>query len=138
MAAALDQQALVHGGAHGVAEIDAGDRAAGAGAAVAEHGDGEGRAAEALLQPRGDQTDHARMPAVLGSDHHRAALLQPERGERFGFGLGKRRLLDGPALGVQAIELERDLHGLGRVVGEQEARAKRGVADPAAGVDARP
>ena len=64
VAAALDQQALGDRLAHHAAEIDAGDRAARAGADAARlERDRKGRPAEPLLQPRGDQPDHAGMPA---------------------------------------------------------------------------
>ena len=64
VAAALDQQALGHRLAHRAAEIDAGDRAARAGAGAARlERDGERRPTEPLLQPRRDQPDDAGMPA---------------------------------------------------------------------------
>ena len=46
--------------------------------------------------------------------------------------------LDGLALCVEVIELAGDLRGLVGIAGGQQARAQRGFADPAAGVDPRP
>ena len=88
MAAALDQQPLAHRLPHDAAEIDAGDRAARAGAdAAGLERNREGRPAEPLLQPRRHEPDHARMPAFGGGDHRRALLLDAERRHGLGFRL---------------------------------------------------
>ena len=106
MAAALEQQPLAHRLAHRAAEIDAGDRAARAGAdAALPERDRERRPAEALLEPRRHQPDHARMPARRGGDHHGAALLQAERRHGLRLGLLQRRDLDHLALAVEPVEL---------------------------------
>ena len=139
MAAALEQQALGHRAAHRLAEIDAEDRAAraGAGAAGLER-DRKGRPVEALLQPRREQPDHARMPVRRRRHHHRALLLDAERGLRLGLGLRQHRDLHGAALAVEPVELGGDPPGLDRIVGAKQQRAEIGAADAAAGVDARP
>ena len=85
MSAALDQQAFRHRAPHNAAEIDAGDRAAGAGTGAARlDGDGESRPPVTLLKPRRDQSDHARMPALLRGDDHRAFFFEAKRRERLG------------------------------------------------------
>ena len=138
VAAALDQQALGHGAPHRAADIDAGDRAARAGADAARlERNGKCRPAEFLLQPRGDETDDAGMPAFRGGDHHRALLLDAERGHRLGFGLRQRFQLDRLALAIEPVELGGDLRRLDRIVFEQQPHAEIGAADAAAGIDAR-
>src|SRR5436190_16853260 len=106
MAAALDEEAVGHRLAYHPSEINAGDRAAGAGADPARlERDRKGRATEFLPEAGGDEPDHARMPAFGRSDHHRALLLDPER--RHGFCLGLRHGcdLDRLALAIEPVEL---------------------------------
>ncbi|MNL59184.1 hypothetical protein D3C87_1828890 [compost metagenome] len=63
MPPALDREPRLDRRAHGPAEIDARDRAAGAGgAALPVQRQREGRAAEALLQPRRDKPDDTGVP----------------------------------------------------------------------------
>ena len=139
MAAALEQQALGHGAPHRAADIDADDGAARTGAdAAGLERDGEGGAAEFFLQPRRDQADDSRMPALRGGDHHRAFFLDAERRARFGFGLRQSLLLDRLALAVEAVELGGDFRGFDRIVLEQKSHAEIGAADAPAGIDARP
>ena len=125
--------------AHRLAEIDAGDRAAGAGAdATGLERDGERRPAEFLLEAAGDNSDHAGMPAFGGGDHHRALLLDAERRHGLGFGLRQRRDLDRLALAVEAVEFGGEPRAFGRVVLQQEIDAERRAPDAPAGIDARP
>ena len=139
VAAALDQQTFAHRLAHRAAEIDAGDRAARAGADAARlERDREGRTAEPLLEPRGDQADHARMPAFGGGDDHRALLLEAERRHRLGLGLRQRRHLDRLALAIEPVELGGEPRAFDRILLQQQIDAERGAADAAAGIDARP
>ena len=139
MAAALEQQALGHRAAHGLAEIDAEDGTARAGAdAAGLERDGKGRAVEALLETRREQTDHARMPVRRGRHHHRALFLDAERGAGLGLRLLQHRHLHRAPLAVEAVELGGDASGLDRIVGAKQQRAEIGAADAAAGVDARP
>ena len=73
------------------------------------------------------------------ADHHRrAALLEPEREQRLGLGLGQRRDLDLLAGAVEPVELGGDGARLDLVGGRQQPRAEGRVADPPAGIDARP
>ncbi len=139
MAAALHQQPLRDRVADGAAEIDPGDGAAGARAGIARpERDREGRPAEPLLEPRGDEPDHAGVPARRRRHHHRAALLEAERRHRLGLGFRDRGELDGLALAVEAVELGGEAGGFGWVLAQQQPRAEIGAADPPAGVDARP
>ena len=139
VAAALDEQTRGDGMAHRAADIDAGDRASRAGADAARlQRNRESGPAIALLQPRGDEADDARMPALPRRDDNGALLFDAERGHRLGLGLRERRLLDGLALAVEPVELGGHRAGLGWVVFEQEARAEVGTADASARIDARP
>src|SRR6185437_8242753 len=92
--------------------------------------------AEAILQPRGDEADDARRPALAGDDDAGAALLQSERDERLRLRLGQRRRLDALALAIEPVEFGGDSGRLGGVSGAQQPRAQRRIADAAAGVDA--
>ena len=136
--AALGEQAFGDGAAHRAADIDAEDRAAGAGAdAAGLKRDRESRPAEFFLQPRGDEADNARMPALGGGDHDRAALLQAERGHRLGLGLRHGLDFDRLTLAIEAVELGGDARRLDRIVLDQEPHAEIGAADASAGIDAR-
>src|SRR6185312_15557108 len=138
MAAALEQQAICDGTPHRLAEIDAGDGAARAGADAGRvDGDGKTGAAVALLQSRGDEADDAGVPAFRGGHDHRTLLLQTERRHRLRFGLRERLLLDPLTLGVETIELGGNARGLYRIAFHEQARAEIGTADAAAGIDAR-
>ena len=125
VAAALEQQPLADRLPHHAAEIDAGDRAARAGADAARlERDRKRRAAEALLEPRGDQADDAGMPAFGGGDDDRALLLDAERRHRLGFGLRDGRHFDRLALAVETVELGGDARGLGRIAPAAAARRR--------------
>ena len=78
------------------------------------------------------------MPALGRRHDHAALVFQAERGQRFGFGLRFRRLLDHAPLAVQPVELGRDARGFGDIAFEQQPHAEIGAPDPTAGVDARP
>ena len=69
----------------------------------------EGRAVEPLLEPRRDEADDARRPGLARHDHdRRAALLEAERQQRLGLGLGERRDLDLLPRAVQPVEFGGD------------------------------
>ena len=78
------------------------------------------------------------MPAGPGRDDDGALLFEAQRGERLGFGLRQRTLLDRLTLAVEAIKLGGDARRLHAVLLEQEPRAEIGTTDAAAGIDARP
>ena len=139
VAAALHQQFLLHRLPHRLAEIDARDRAARAGADAARlQRNRKGGTRKLLLQPRGNQTDDAGMPALGGGHDHSALVFEPERRQRLGFGLRLRRLLDDAALAVEPVEFGRDPRGLRDVAFQQQPHAEIGAPDPAARIDARP
>ena len=121
VAAALEQQPLGDGAPHGLAEIDAEDRAAraGAGAAGLER-NRKGRAVEPLLQPSREQTDDARMPVGRRGHHHCAPFLDAERGLGLRLRLLQHRHLHRPALAVQAVELGGNAARLDRIVGAKQ------------------
>ena len=77
------------------------------------------------------------MPAFGRRDDDAELVLEPDRGERLGFGLRFGRLLDDAALAVETVELGRDPRGLDAVAFEQKPHAEIGAADAAAGIDAR-
>ncbi len=130
---------VLDGLAHRAAEVDAGDRTPGAGADAARlERDGEGGPSEPLLQPRGDEADHAGMPAFGGGDDDGALLLGAERGHGLGLGLRQRGKLDRLALAVESVEFGGEARAFGRIVLHEQIDAERGAADAAAGIDARP
>ena len=133
-AAALDQPLAGQPG-DGGAEVDARDRAARALALAGIEPDHHGGAAEALLQPRRDDADDARMPALAGGPGQRAVGAA---GEHLRLGRGEHPRLDVAALGVQPVEPLGERRRLVRVVGGEQPRPEVGGADPAAGVDPRP
>ena len=135
----LRRRPVGHRLAHRAAEIDARDRAAGAGADAARlERDGEGRPSEPLLEARGDEADHAGMPAFGGGDDDGALLLDAERGHGLGLGLRHGGELDRLALAVEAVELGGEARAFGRIVLHEQIDAERGATDAAAGIDARP
>ena len=107
VAAALDREAGIDRGAHDAAEIDAGDRATRAGRLGAVQRQRECRPLEPLLEPRRDEADDAARPTLARDDDRRAALLEPERQQRFRLGLGQRRDLDLLARAVQRDRVRR-------------------------------
>ena len=96
--------------------------------------DDDRRAVQLLLEPAGDDADHAR-DASRGAATMATARLPWRAAERLGR-LADRRL-DRAALLVEPVELGGDRLGLGRILGGEQAHAEIGLADPAAGVDPR-
>ena len=138
VAAALGDEAGLDRGDHRAAEIDARHRAAGAGAgAVGRERDGEGRALEALAQAGGDEADDAGVPVGRGEDQDRRPLAAADLGLGGAVGLLDRLELDALALGVELVEPRGDDQRRVLVVEAEQPRAERGVADAAAGIDAR-
>ena len=142
MAAAVDQQPRLAGGDDRAAEIDAGDRAAGALAdralALAVDRHDAGRPAIALLQPAGDDADHAGMPAAGGGEdqagrHARLDLRPLELRD----GRGLDLLLDLAALGIVAVQAAGEFAGLDLVLGDEEPGTQPRLPHPAAGIDPR-
>src|SRR5262249_12871978 len=126
------------GVANGAAEINACDRSARACADAARlERDREGRPPEPLPQPRSDEADHARMPALGGGNDDRALLFRAERGHRLRLSLCHGRDLDHLALAVEAVEFAGDARTFGLILVHEQFDAERGSTDAAAGVDAR-
>ena len=93
--------------------------------------------AEALDEPRGDDSDHAPMP-VLAREHVAAAALRrlgPLANLRDR--LAKDALLDGLAVAVQGLELAGEALRFGRVVGQEHLERGARMAEPSGGVDPR-
>ena len=124
MTAALEQQALGDGAPHGLAEINAqnGAARAGAGAARLER-NGKGRTIEPLLQPSREQTNDTRVPAGRRGHHHRALLFDAERGLGLRLRLLQHRDFHGPPLAVQAVKLRGNAARFDRIVGAKKQRA---------------
>ena len=106
----------------------------GAGARVAVERDQHGRAVVALGDPRGDDPDHARVPALAG-EHVGGALAR--RGD-LGLGLEEDARLDVAALGVGAVELLGDRgRALRRPPVRTSSRPGVGAVQAPRGVDPR-
>ena len=124
------------GGEAGV-EVEARHRAAGALPAVALARDQDDGAAEPLDEPRGDDPDHALVPALAPDDVGAAAPLlgRPRVDDRDR--LAEDPLLDGLAVAVQRLELVREQVGLAVVLRQHEMQADVRPAEPAGGVEPR-
>ena len=81
--------------------------------------------------------DDAGMPLGRGrhQDGRSGARLEGEH--RLRLGLGHRHDLDGLTLAVEPVELGGKLRGLDGILRQQQPRAQSGIADAAAGIDAR-
>ena len=73
-----------------------------------------------------------------GDDDRRALPLRAEAAERLRLGLFSSRRFDRLPFAVEAVELGRDPRRPRSIRGQQQPCAERGVADAAAGIDARP
>ena len=98
-------------------------------------GDEEGGAAVALHQPRRDDADDARVPALRGE--HEGVVLRAQRSLRQLDRLVQDALVERLTARVQRLELAGDAGRLRRVVGEEQAQAVPRVADPAGGIEPR-
>ena len=123
MAAALDRDALFDRDAHDAADIDPYDRTRRADRVGVPERKRERGPAEALLEPRRDEPNDPLRPALSGNDNDGAALLESERGERFGFCLGERCDFDLLARAIEAIELRGDFFRARFVAGNFRAIA---------------
>ncbi len=114
-------------------QIEPGDAAPGPGCGLVIERDQHRRAVVSLRDPRGDDPDHAGMPAVRG-EHvcaPRACLRD------LSLGLPRRSLLERAALGVDQVELGGDLARSLRIVGQQQLECRIGPPQPPGGVDPR-
>ena len=114
-------------------QVEGRDGAPRAGALVAVEGDQDGRAVMALGDPRRDDPDHARVPAVGGEHEGRRVT----RLRHLRLGLEPDAGLDVLALRVRRVELRRDGAGAVRVRGQQQLEPRVGAVQPPGGVDAR-
>src|SRR5262249_53451958 len=136
--AAFDDETRADGVTHGAAEVDAGDRTSGTGTdAAGLERDGEGGPSEPLLQSRGDEADHPRMPAVGGGHDDGPLLLDPERSHGLGLGLRQGSEFDRLTFAVESIELGCEARAFGRVVLHEQIDPEGRSADAASGIDAR-
>ena len=78
------------------------------------------------------------MPAFGGGHDDRALVFEPERGQRLGFGLRLRRLLDDAAFAVEPVEFGCDPRRFRDIAFQQQPHPEIGAPDPAARIDARP
>ena len=114
-------------------QVERGYRSARSGAALAVERDEHDRPVVALGEARGDDPDHARVPALAGEDV-RGALAQ--LGD-LRLGLEQRARLDVPALGVERVELAGDRRRALVVDCQQQLDAGVRALQPAGGVDPR-
>ena len=114
MQAALDRRA------HRPAEIDARDRPRRARRDVAVEGERESRTAEQFLEPRGDEADHARLPAIAGGQDEGALFRGPQLLVGLAQSLLKHLLFQDLPLAVETVQLRRDGAGL-QFVAQQHA-----------------
>ena len=114
-------------------QVEGADRAARAAALLTVERDQDRGPVVALGDPRGDDPDHAGMPA-LGGEHERAAfgMLGDER-----LGLEADPGLDVAALGVDAVELLGDGLGPFAVLGQQQLEPRVGAVQAPGGVQPR-
>src|SRR2546426_5235217 len=136
-AEALDQARRALGDEiEAVAQVQPGQRASGPLEQAAGGGarEADNRAVQAVLQARGEDADHALVPAR--NEEGRTVLF----GKLFCFieRLLEHDSLDLPALPFEAIELLRAVRGARLVVGDQALDAEAHVGEPAGGVEARP
>ena len=140
MAAALLDEARLGRLAHGRTHVDAGDRAPRAPAALRRRGEtqGEARQAEPLLQPRGHQTQDARMP-VLARHHDAPATSLPGRAPSRPGPWPTSMTLSSISWRsrLSAIEVGGERHRFAAVVAEQKPQRGIRVADAAGGIEAR-
>ena len=96
------------------------DRAAAALAALAVERDQDDRARVAVDEPRGDDADHALVPALPGGDEHAVAALERPAALDLGGGRAQDRVLDALALAVALLDLLGQRLRLGARGREQE------------------
>ena len=102
------------------------DGAAAALAALAVERDQDDRARMALDEARGDDADHALVPALSGGHEHAVAALERSAALDLGGGGAQDRVLDPLALAVAALDLLGQRLGLGARGREQEVERERG------------
>ena len=119
------------------AEIDAFDGAAGPRPGPARQRDGEGRAAEPVLDPRGEEADQPGMPAGIVEDESRDVRIGSDLPLGLGQGCRQHFRLQGLTLGVEPVELPGIGERAGRIVGREEQAAELRPPDAPARVDAR-
>ena len=120
-------------GVQGPEQVKARDAAGRARPQIPVESDHHRGAMVALDHPRGHDPHHPGMPFLAGQDVAAAlALLGHLR-----LGFPHDALLDRPPLGVDALELRRDLLGARRVLGEQQLEPRVGAPEPPGRVDPR-
>src|SRR6185436_14421491 len=118
-------------------QVVGGDRAAAALAALAVEGDQDDRARVAFHQTRGDDADHALVPAFAGGHEDAVAALERAAARDLGRRGPQDRVLDLLAFAIAALELLGQRLRLRARWGEQEVERELRVAQPAGRVDAR-
>ena len=136
-AMAAEALELVRAGGQPGVQVERRDRAPRARPALAVERDDDDGAAVALDEARGDDADHARVPALAGDDEGaRLALLGRARLDR-GDGGAHDLALDRLALAVPLLEPPRERIGLCAIAGEQQVERLARMAEPPCRVDAR-
>ena len=133
---ALLQHAGIDRCANRGTEVDALDGAAGPRPDPARQSDGNGRAAEPVLDPRGEEADQPGMPSGIVEDERRDVRIGDDLSLRLRQGRREHLRLQRLALGVEAVELSGVGERPGRIVGRQEQAAELRPPDAPARVDA--
>ncbi len=113
------------------------DRAAAALAALAVERDQHDGPRVTVDEARGDDADHALVPALARGHEHAVAALERAAALDLGGGGAQDRVLDPLALAVALLDLLGQRLGLVARGREQQVERERGVAEAAGGVDAR-
>src|SRR5579864_769990 len=135
MAAAVHEEACLARRNHGRSERQSGYRPARALAdAVGDRDDASGPVV-ALLETAGDDANDAGMPPLARREHQRrVAVAAFDLIDR----LRQDARLELAAFGIEYVKLACDRQDRGRIVARQQLGAEIGLADAAAGIDARP
>src|SRR5262249_22917721 len=116
-------------------QVEARDRAAGTLSRFAIERDEHRRPARLLDETRGDDTDHARVPALLGEDYP-VRLVEVGLVEQLAR-LDQCRAVDLLPPAIQLIELARNAMRVGFVIGCQELDAAHAFVEPSDCVQSR-
>ncbi len=99
--------------------------------------DQDDRPVEALDEPRGDDPDHALVPALVGEHVATPSLLRLGPCVDLRERVAQDPVFDSLPLAVQLLELVREAAGLVLVFGEQKLERRSGPAQSSRRVDAR-
>ena len=139
MASTLGDNAGIKGRTDRRPEIDSGHRATGARGSKSVTRIAERKAweMEALLEPRGNKAEDARMPVLSCHDDHWPLSLAAQGGFGFRGGVVNNPHFDGLALTVEALEFEGECTRLATVSAQQQSQGDIRLADATGCVEPR-